>query len=137
MNTVSAARKMNVEHPPELKGFHKKSFFFALLVFSIPAVAGGVALYRQEAFSANDTLQSVLHWVFMGGIGLFMLTVFYFALFALPKCPECRRRMRQLETVDIAEKTVFNLENTSRWRIVECPHCHLRFRIHGLTRGEA
>jgi hypothetical protein len=126
---------MATEYPPELKGFHTRNMLHVLLVFMIPATAGGWAFYRQEAFSANDDLQSTLSWIFMIGVGAFMVTILIKALIALPKCPKCCRKMKQLETIDITEKTVLSLKTTSRWRIVECSHCDLRYRIPGLSHG--
>ena len=124
---------MAAEHPPELKGFHTRNMFHALLVFLIPAVAGGWAFYRQEAFDAKDDLQTALHWAFMVGVGLFMITILFKALVALPRCPKCHQKMKQLETVTIAEKTILNLKSSSRWRIVCCPDCDLQYRIPELS----
>lgn len=121
------------DNPPELKGFHTRNMKHALLVMMIPIAAWLWAFYRQEAFAAEDELQSALSWVFMSGVGAFMITILIKALITIPKCPECLRKMQQLETIVITEKTVLNFKSSSRWRIVECPHCNLRFRIHGLS----
>jgi hypothetical protein len=120
-------------HPPELKGFHTRNMMHALLVMLVPIAAWVWAFYRQEAFAAKDELQSALHWIFMIGVGAFMMTILIKALITVPKCPECQRKMRQLETINITEKTVLNFKSFSRWRIVECPHCNLRYRIPGLS----
>lgn len=124
---------MKAEYPPELKGFHGRNMRHALLVVLIPLGAWGWAYYRQEAFAADDRLQSVLHGVFMAGVGLFMLTILIKALITVPKCPACGCRMREIETISMVETTVFNLKSTSRWRIVECPGCGVRYRIPGLS----
>jgi len=71
----------------------------------------------------------------MVGVGLFMLTILIKALASLPRCPGCNRKMKETETIDITVTTVFNLKSSSRWRIVECPHCNTRFRIPGLSVG--
>lgn len=105
----------------------------ALVVFMIPLSAGLWGLYRQEAFAAKDDLQSALQWIFMIGLGAFMITILIKALITTPKCPECQRMMRQIDTIDVTEKTVLNFKSTSSWRIVECPHCNLRYRIPGLS----
>jgi hypothetical protein len=104
----------------------------ALLVMLVPVAAWVWGFYRQEVFAAKDELQSALHWTFMIGVGAFMMTILIKALITVPKCPECQRKMRQLETINITEKTVLNFKSSSRWRIVECPHCNLRYRIPGL-----
>ena len=122
-------------YPPELKGFHARNMMHVLFVFITPLTAGLWGLYRQEAFAANDDIQSVLSWIFMIGVGAFMITILFKALITLPKCPECQRKMRQLETIEITEKTILNLKSSSRWRIIECPHCNLRYRIPGLSNG--
>lgn len=124
---------MKTEYPPELRGFHGRNMLHALLVVLIPLGAWGWAYYRQEAFAADDRLQSALHWVFMAGVGLFMVTILIKALVTVPKCPECARKMREIETITVVETTVFNLKSTSRWRIVECPVCGVRYRIPGLS----
>jgi hypothetical protein len=120
------------DHPPELKSFHARNMMQALLVLLVPVSAWIWAFYRQESFAAEDDLQTVLHWVFMIGVGAFMITILVKALITIPKCPECQRRMRQLETIRISEKTFLNLKSSSSWRIVECPQCNLRYRIPGL-----
>ena len=126
---------MTQDDPPELKGFHTRNMMHALFVFMIPLGAGLWGFYRQEAFAAKDDLQSALQWIFMIGVGAFMITILVKALITIPKCPECQRKMRQLATIDITEKTILNLKSSSRWRIVECPHCSLRYRIPGLSNG--
>ena len=126
---------MIAQHPPELEGFHAKNMLHALFVFLIPAVAGGWAFYRQETFEANDNFQSVLEWVFMIGVGLFMLTILFKALVFLPRCPECRRKMVQLRTISIVDSEVFGMKSESKWRVVECPNCHEEYRIPGLSQG--
>lgn len=105
----------------------------ALLAFMIPAVAGGLAFYRQEALDAKDELQTTLNWIFMIGTGLFMITILFKALVSVPKCSKCHQKMKQLETVSISEKTILNFQWSSRWRIVQCPSCGLRYRIPGLS----
>lgn len=122
------------DHPPELKGFHTRNMMHVLLVMIVPLAAWIVAFYRQEAFAAKDDIQDALAWIFMIGVGVFMITILIKALITIPKCPECQQKMRQLETIDITEKTVLNFKSSSRWRIVECPHCNLRYRIHGLSK---
>ncbi len=126
---------MNTEYPPELKGFHRRNMFHAFLVILIPLGAWFWAYFRQEAYSADDRLQSTLHWIFMVGVGLFMLTILIKALVSLPKCPECKRTMKEIETISIQETTLFNLKSTSHWRIVECSCCGSRYRIPGLGQG--
>ncbi len=126
---------MNSSHPPELKGFHTKNMIHALAVFMIPALAGGWAFYRQESFSAQDELQSALHWTFMGGVALFMLTILFKALVTVPRCSKCNCKMRQLETITITERALFNIRSETKWRVVECPLCHDRYRIPGLSQG--
>ena len=121
------------DHPPELKGFHTRNMMHALLVMIVPLAAWTVAFYRQETFAAEDDLQDALSWIFMIGVGAFMITILIKALITIPKCPECQRKMRQLETIDITEKIGLNFKSSSRWRIVECPHCNLRYRIPGLS----
>ena len=69
----------------------------------------------------------------MIGVGVFMVTILINALITAPKCPDCNRKMRQLETIDVTEKTFLNIKSTSRWRIVHCPNCNLRYRIPGLS----
>lgn len=123
------------DHPPELKGFHTRNMMHALLVIMVPVAAWIWGFYRQEVFAAKDDLQDALHWIFMIGVGAFMLTILAKALLTIPKCPKCQQKMRQLETIDITEKTILNLKSSSRWRIVECPHCNLRYRIPGLSTG--
>ena len=122
------------DHPPELKGFHTRNMMHVLLVMIVPLAAWIVAFYRQEAFAAKDDIQDALAWIFMIGVGAFMITILVKALITIPKCPECQQKMRQLETIDITEKTVLNFKSSSRWRIVECPHCNLHYRIHGLSK---
>ncbi|MDB4554198.1 hypothetical protein N9Z94_00245 [Akkermansiaceae bacterium] len=89
----------------------------SLLVMVIPGVAWAWSYYRQENFGAKDHLQEILSWVFMGGIGLFMLTILYKALVSRPKCPTCQRKMREVETITISEKQLIiksiSLENDS------------------------
>ncbi len=121
------------DHPPELKGFHTRNMMHAMFVMIVPLAAGLVAFYRQEAFAAEDNIQDALAWIFMIGVGAFMVTILIKALITIPKCPECHRKMRQLETIDISEKSVLNFKTSSRWRIVECLHCNLRYRIPGLS----
>ena len=121
------------EYPPELKSFHARTFLHIIPVFMIPVIAGAWAFYRQESYSADDDLQTALSWVFMLGIAAFMITILYRALVALPKCPTCHRKMTQLQTVNITERTVFNLKSSSRWRIVECRECNNQYRIPGLS----
>ena len=77
----------------------------------------------------------MLHWVFFVGVGLFMVTILIKAVVSLPKCPQCNHKMKETGTIDITEKSIFNLRSSSRWRIVECPHCSCRFRIPGLSIG--
>jgi hypothetical protein len=124
---------MNADHPPELKGFHTRNMLHALLVFLIPLSAWSLAYYRQEAFSADDQLQSALNAVFFVGVGLFMITILIKALVTLPKCPRCNCKMKEVETIRIVEKTIFNFKCGSSWRVVECSHCNSRFRIPGLN----
>ena len=107
----------------------------AFLVVLVPMTAWFWAHYRQETFAADDSLQSALHVVFLVGVGLFVLTILIKALVAVPRCPKCNQVMREIETVDITEKSVFNLKTSSRWRIVECPGCNCRFRVPGLSFG--
>ncbi len=121
------------EYPPELKSFHARTFLHIIPVFMIPVIAGAWAFYRQESYSADDDLQTALSWVFMLGIAAFMITILYRALVALPKCPTCHRKMTQLQTVNITERTVFNLKSSSRWRIVECRECNNQYRIPSLS----
>ena len=111
-----------------------RNIMHVLLVMIVPLASWIVAFYRQEAFAAKDDIQDALAWIFMIGVGAFMITILIKALITIPKCPECQRKMRQLETIDITEKTVLNFKSSSRWRIVECPHCNLRYRIHGLSK---
>ena len=124
---------MTPEYPPELKGFHAKNMLHALFVFMIPAIAGSWAFYRQEAFAADDNLQSALGWFFMGGVGAFMITILNKALVTLPKCPECSRKMKQEKAIDIPDKAVLGMQSSSKWRIVHCPHCDTRYRVPGLS----
>ena len=131
---------MSAEHPPELKGFHNRNMLHMFIIFAIPASAGAWALYRQEASATDDELQSILGWVFMIGVGLFMLTILFKALISIPKCPKCGKKMKQLKTISITQKpnnlkktSMFNPESTTRWRIVDCASCNLRYRIHGLS----
>lgn len=124
---------MTQDHPPELKGFHARNMMHAFFIFMIPATAGLWGLYRQETFAAKDDLQTALQWIFMTGVGAFMITILVKALITIPKCPGCQRKMQQLETINITEKTILNLKSYSCWRIVACPHCHLRYRIPGLS----
>jgi uncharacterized protein with PIN domain len=77
----------------------------------------------------------VLHWIFLIGVGAFMATILIKALVSLPQCPECRRTMREISTIEIADKPVLKIKSSSTWRIVECPHCRTRFRIPGLSIG--
>lgn len=123
------------DHPPELKTFQKRAMMQALLLMIVPLSAWCVAFYRQEAFAAKDGLQDVLGWIFIMGVVSFMIFILVKALVLIPKCPECRRKMRELETIDITKRTVLNFKISSRWRIVECPHCNLRYRIPGLSNG--
>lgn len=106
-----------------------------LYVSMIPLASWLWAFYRQEVFAAEDELQSALSWIFMIGVGAFMITILIKALITIPKCPKCREKMRQLATIDIVEKTVLNLKSSTRWRIVECPQCNLRYRIPRLSNG--
>ena len=126
---------MKQEYPPELKGFHARSMMQAHFVFMIPLAAGLWGFYRQEAFAAKDDLQSTLQWIFLIGVGAFMITILIKALVTIPKCPECQRKMRQLETIEIKQTTILNLKSSTRWRIVACPHCNSRYRIPGLSGG--
>lgn len=126
-------KKLPEDYPPELKGFHTKNMFHALVVFMIPVIAGGWAFYRQEQFDAKDSLQTTLFWICMIGVGFFMVTLLYKALVSLPKCPKCDAKMQQEETVTICEKNVFNLQSGSNWRIVHCSNCNCRYRIPGLS----
>jgi hypothetical protein len=130
-----SAKLMNAEPPPELKGFHTKTMLHAFLVFLIPLGAWMWGYHRQEAYSADDRLQSALNLVFLVGVGLFMLTILIKATVSLPACPECHRKMKEIETISIAEKPIFRIKSSQRWRIVECPHCKIRFRIPGLSIG--
>ena len=126
-------QEMAQEYPPELKSIHARNMVHILLVFAIPTIAGLWAFYRQEAYSAKDYLQSALTWVFLLGLGSFMITIVYKGLFALPNCPTCHRKMKNIKTIKMTERTIFNLKSTSRWRIVECPHCDKQYRIPGLS----
>jgi len=117
---------MNQEHPPELKGFNRRTGIQVLLVFMIPAIAGGLAFYRQEAFSANDDTQRHLMMVVWIGIPAFMLMILYKGLMARPTCPDCGAEMKEKET--------FYIDDAS-WRIVCCTKCNMCCRIHGLTSG--
>lgn len=123
------------DHPPELKGFHKRNMKHVLLVTIVPVAAGILGFYRQEVYSAKDALQDVLSWIFMIGVGVFVITILIKAIITIPKCPKCQRKMRQLETIDITDETFLSFKTSSRWRIVECPHCNQRFRIPGLSNG--
>ncbi|MDA7536074.1 hypothetical protein N9920_00830 [Akkermansiaceae bacterium] len=105
----------------------------SLLVMVIPGVAWAWSYYRQENFGAKDHLQEILSWVFMGGIGLFMLTILYKALVSRPKCPTCQRKMREVETITISEKQLINMKEETSWRVVDCPHCGDKYRIPGLS----
>jgi hypothetical protein len=135
--TSSSRNIVTAEHPPELKGYHARTMLHAFVVALFPLGAWAWAYYRQETYSADDDLQSALHWVFMAGVGLLMVTFLFKALVSLPKCPKCHRKMQQRETIAISEKTFFNLRSKSQWRVVECPHCVLRYRIPGLSHGDA
>ena len=126
---------MNPATPPELKGFHARTMFHALLVLLIPLSAWAWGYHRQEVYSADDELQTALGWIFMVGVGLFMMTLLFKALVSRPKCPDCKRKMVELETIDIAEKPILGIKSSSRWRIVECPCCKSRYRIPGLSMG--
>lgn len=123
---------MKGDYPPELKGYHATTMLHAFLVAIISLSAWAWGFYRQEVYSAADELQTVLQWMFVGGLGLMVVTFLYKALMSLPSCPKCHRRMKQLETISITSRTVFNLRHTSKWRIVGCSYCDLRFRIPGL-----
>ena len=120
-------------YPPELKGFHTRNMLHALLVFTVPVVAGGWGFYRQETFAANDDLQSVLSWIFMGGVGAFMIMILIKALVTLPKCPKCNQKMQQLETIEIEQKQMLGCKESTRWRVVHCQCCDSRYRIPGLS----
>ena len=124
---------MNSSYPPELKGFHLRNMMHAMIVFMIPAIAGGWSFYRQEVYSAEDTFQNVLLWSFMIGVGLFMLTILFKALVSLPRCSKCGCRMRNVRTVSITETQIFGFKDESSWRVVECPSCREEFRIPGLS----
>ena len=128
-----SAKEMASEFPPELKGFHRKNMLHALFVFMVPAIAGGWSFYRQEAFAADDVLKSVLTWVFIGGVGAFMLTILFKASASLPQCPQCGRKMRNVRTIKITEKQILGFKENSVWRVVECPSCRDEFRIPGLS----
>lgn len=99
----------------------------------IPAVAGSCALYRQEAYAAEDTLQTVLVWSFMVGVGLFMLTILFKALVSLPRCSECGCRMKNISTISISESQIFGFKDETIWRVVECSSCRKQYRIPGLS----
>lgn len=126
---------MSESYPPELKGYHTKTMIRAFMVIALPLGAWTWAYYRQEAFNAKDDLQSALHWIFMGGVGLFMLYILYAALAAVPKCAKCNCKMKQLETITITERALFNIKSQTKWRVVECPKCRDRYRIPGLSQG--
>lgn len=126
---------MNPTIPPELKGFHVRNMFHAFLVILIPLGAWAWSYHRQEAHAADDQLQSVLHWIFFAGFGLFMLTILFKAAVSLPKCPDCKRKMVEKETMDMAQKPILGIKSSSRWRIVACPCCGSRYRIPGLSIG--
>lgn len=117
---------MNQEHPPELKSFNRRTGIQALLVFTIPATAGSLAFYRQEAFSADDDIQRYLMMVVWLGIPAFMLMILYRTLMARPVCPDCGAKMKEEETIDI---------DGASWRIVHCAKCKTCYRVHGLTAG--
>jgi hypothetical protein len=109
---------MNQDPPPELKGHHLRTMWHAGLVLLIPIVCWLWAYHRQENFAAEDDLQTVLHWIFLIGVGAFMATILIKALVSLPQCPECRRTMREISTIEIADKPVLKIKSSSTWRIV-------------------
>ena len=121
--------------PPELEGFHRRNMVHAALVFAIPMGAGVWASFREQASGANDPLQRVLEWTFIGGAVLFVATILYKALASLPKCPDCSRKMEQLRTIRIPDRPDLDCKTESRWRVVACPVCRREFRVPGLSRG--
>jgi hypothetical protein len=120
-------------HPPELKCVSKKQMRIAWFVAMIPAIAGILALFRQEMGTTEDFLQTALAWIFGLGIALFLFTIVYQIMFALPKCPTCQQKMNKVDTISITERTQGNKKTTSRWRIVHCLRCNERYRIQGFT----
>ena len=131
----SLGARMNEEPPPELKSFHAHSMFRAFLIALIPVSAWSWACYRQKANSSSDELQWILGGIFMGGVGLLIITMLSRATFSLPRCPKCQRRMKEAGTINITKKTILNFRTKTRWRIVECSDCNERHRIPGLSYG--
>lgn len=124
---------MNASYPPELKGFHLYNMRSAVMVFMIPVISGAWAFYRQETYGVQDKLQTVLHWCFMVGVGLFMITILWKALISLPRCKKCGRKMRDICTISIIECGILGMQEKSQWRVVACPSCREEFRIPGLS----
>ena len=108
------------EPPPELKGFHARNMLQAVGIMAIPLAAWGIGYYRQEHLGVKDELQETLQWVFMLGVGAFMLAIVYKALASVPKCPHCSTRMGNTDTIVVGK---------TRWRVVKCPQCGSTFRV--------
>ena len=75
----------------------------------------------------------MLVWVFVAGLVTFVGMLLFRSLFASPKCPQCRSKMEESESVDVVQKGLFQIEAAIRWRVVTCPRCERCYRVPGIS----